>query len=76
MRCNNVGGKDRVMRYVIGAIGIGVALFAPIAIEWKMVILVIGGIALVTALTRYCPVNAALGLNTCRHEERRDTPTG
>ncbi len=60
----NVGGMDRTARFVIGIVLLAVALFAPAAMGWRIVALIIAVIALVTATTRYCPVNAAIGIDT------------
>ncbi len=61
----NVGGIDRTARIVVGIILLIVGLVAPIGMTWRIVALVIAAIALVTAFTRLCPVNAILGINTC-----------
>lgn len=37
---------------------------------WEALLLVLGGIATFTALSRYCPLNSALGINTCRDAGR------
>jgi hypothetical protein len=71
----NVGGYDRLGRFVIGAVlviaGIGgyagmlrVAV-GPLPQALTAVVLVlIGGILLVTGYTRKCPINSVIGLNT------------
>jgi hypothetical protein len=70
MNCN-VGGFDMIARIVAGAILLVVAFFVPMETVWQTVIIVLGTIALVTGLIRYCPANALLGLNTCKQEPRR-----
>lgn len=70
MKCN-VGGADRALRFIIG----GAALVAGFALEslgWKIAAFVIAGLALLTAVVRFCTFNALLGVNTCRH--RIDRP--
>ena len=71
----NVGGYDRLGRFVIGSILViaGIAGYAgmlrvavgPLQQALTAVILVlIGAILLVTGFTQKCPINSALGVNT------------
>lgn len=72
----NVGGYDRLGRFVVGAVLLvaGVAGYAglfrvavgplPQALTALLLVLV-GAILLVTGYTRRCPINGVLGLNTC-----------
>lgn len=64
MKCN-VGGIDRTGRLVIGIVLLVIGLIAPLEILWQVVVLVLAAIALVTGVVRFCPLNAAFGLNTC-----------
>lgn len=66
----NVGTFDRIARIIIGAVLVllpllpGIALFAyPL---WFWASLVVGAILIGTALIRFCPIYAALGLSTCK----------
>ncbi|WP_435627749.1 YgaP family membrane protein [Candidatus Ferrigenium straubiae] len=70
MKCN-VGGIDRTGRIVIGVVLLAVGLAAPIEMTWRIVALVVAAIALVTAIVRFCPANAAFGINTCEGEEKK-----
>jgi len=65
MKCN-VGGGDRIFRIVVGLVLIALGIFAPVAGVWKIVFFVLAAIALGTAFLRYCPINQAIGLNTCK----------
>lgn len=47
----NVGSLDRNVRYLLGAIFVLIALFAPVDPMWRIVAVVIGIIAFVTAIT-------------------------
>lgn len=71
MKCN-VGGIDRNGRIVIGSVLLVVGLVAPIEMAWRIVALVIAGIALVTAVVRFCPANAIFGINTCEGEKTKE----
>ena len=60
----NVGGTDRAVRLVAGGALLGAAALAPIDGRVRALMGVGGVAALGTALTGYCSVNAALGINT------------
>ncbi len=70
MKCN-VGGIDRTGRIVLGVVLLIVGLVTPIELTWRIVALVVAGIALVTATVRFCPANAIFGINTCESEEKK-----
>ncbi|MBU1426297.1 MAG: DUF2892 domain-containing protein [Gammaproteobacteria bacterium] len=67
----NVGGIDRIGRIVIGVVLLVVGLAAPLSATWQIVALVVAAIALVTAFVQFCPLNALLGINTCKVEEKK-----
>jgi hypothetical protein len=56
----NVGGIDRILRIVVGAILVALAAMGTIGF-WGY----IGVVLLATGLLRFCPVYPLLGLNTC-----------
>ena len=70
MKCN-VGGIDRTIRIVLGLVLLVVGLAAPIEMTWRIVALVIAGIALVTATVGFCPANAIFGINTCEGKGKK-----
>lgn len=71
----NVGGYDRLARFVVGALLVlaGVAGYAglfrvavgplPQALT-SLVLVVVGAVLLVTGLTRKCVLNSVVGMNT------------
>jgi hypothetical protein len=67
MKCN-VGGADKALRIIIGIAALAAAIFADLAIGWRVAAYAVGGIALITAFVGYCPLNQIIGLNTCRKE--------
>ncbi len=64
MKCN-VGGMDRAGRSMIAIAALGTGLFAPVNAVARITLLALGGTAAFTVLTGYCPLNEALGVNTC-----------
>lgn len=66
----NVGTPDRIARIVVGAVLVllpylsGLAVFAnPF---WLGASVAVGAVLIVTALVRFCPLYAILGLSTCK----------
>lgn len=66
----NIGTPDRIARIVIGVVLAllpfvsGLPLFAnPV---WLWASIVVGAVLIVTALVRFCPLYAILGLSTCK----------
>lgn len=62
----NVGGLDRTLRGVAAIVLISAGLLIQFP-GWifEAVLLILGAIAGLTALVRFCPLNQALGINTC-----------
>ena len=66
----NVGTPDRIARIAVGAVLVllpfvsGLALFANPLWLWSSV--VVGAVLILTALVRFCPLYAILGLSTCK----------
>ena len=72
----NVGGLDRIMRFVIGALLI-VTPFVPGLQDlvtswggWKYALTVVGGIMVTTAAMRFCPAYILFGIRTCPASRR------
>ena len=70
MKCN-VGGIDRTGRIVLGIVLLVIGLAAPLEMTWRIVVLVVAAVALVTAVVRFCPANAIFGINTCEGERKK-----
>ncbi|ADH62246.1 MAG: YgaP family membrane protein [Deinococcota bacterium] len=61
----NVGSTDRMVRYLLVVVFAVIALFFVAGI-WKWVFGLLAVVMLVTATTNFCPIWAALGINTRR----------
>jgi len=61
MKCN-VGGTERIIRIVLGAI---ILLFGLYFKSWWGII---GLVPIITGAIRYCPISAVLGISTCKVE--------
>lgn len=59
---SNVGGIDRILRIVIGAVLVALAATGQVGV-WGW----IGLLPLATGLIGWCPPYSLLGINTCRN---------
>lgn len=62
----NVGMTDKIIRLVIGLVLIIIALIIPMSAALQIILLIIGIIALLTALTGFCCLYTLIGVNTCK----------
>jgi hypothetical protein len=65
----NVGTTDRALRLIAGVVLLALTWIAPIAVFHGTLVVtlatVVGLVMVGTALFRFCPLYAALGMNTC-----------
>ena len=63
----NMGGTDKFIRFLLGVFG-GLLVYYNILTEpTSYVVLVMVAILLLTAITGFCPLYGALGINSFRH---------
>ena len=61
----NMGNADRTIR-TIAAIAFAILYFTgTVTGTWGIVLLVLGGIFLLTSLVSFCPLYAMIGMDTC-----------
>lgn len=65
MGCN-VGGFERPVRILVGIVLIGIGAFAGLSVWGTSILLILGGIALVTGAIGFCPLWTLVGINTCQ----------
>jgi uncharacterized membrane protein HdeD (DUF308 family) len=61
----NVGGIERGMRLLIGIALLALAFLHVVTGTMAIAAYVVGAIALVTGLIRFCPLWTVFGINTC-----------
>jgi hypothetical protein len=81
----NVGGYERIARFVAGPVLVVVGLAAlggvvtlatgPLGLAVAAVLALVGAVLLTTAVTQKCPLNRALGLDTYRGDRPTDSST-
>ena len=64
--CKNVGGTEKVIRFVLGGVLMVVALVLDLPTWGTVTLSVVGIVALVTGAVGYCPAWTLFGINTCR----------
>lgn len=64
----NVGGLDRILRFVVGAALLALTASGAIGL-WGL----IGIVLVATAAFRFCPAYRLVGLNTCPLQSAPDT---
>jgi len=64
MKCN-VGGMERNARFIVAVIFALIAWFLVATVISKVIFGILAAILLLTALIRFCPLNAVFGRNSC-----------
>lgn len=62
----NIGFVDRVIRFTVGLLLLGVVVWMPGHARWFGLI---GLVPLVTAMMGECPLYTVLGISTCKPDE-------
>jgi hypothetical protein len=63
---SNVGPIDRVVRFVVAALAVVAAVAVGVGTVGGIILLVVGGVMLVTGLVGFCPLYRVFGVNTCK----------
>jgi len=61
----NMGNADRFIRILLALVFAYLYFGEIITGTWGIVLLVLGGIFVLTSLIGYCPLYSLVGLNTC-----------
>jgi hypothetical protein len=61
----NMGNTDRVIRILLAAIFAALYFGGIVTGTLGLVLVVLGGVFVVTSLVSFCPLYALVGLNTC-----------
>lgn len=59
----NVGNTDRLVRYALAVVFFLIALFGTVVV-WKWIFAILGVVMVLTAALNFCPIWAALKINT------------
>ena len=61
----NEGTIDRIIRAIIGVVALVAAVAVGVGTVGGIVLLVLGGIMVVTAAVGFCPLYRVFGIHTC-----------
>ena len=61
----NVGNMDKVLRIVLAVVMSVLYFTGTVSGTLGTVLLILGGVFLLTALVGFCPLYAMVGINTC-----------
>ena len=64
----NVGSSDRLFRLLLTIVAGSIYYSGMVTGFWGIVILIFGGIMLITSLAGVCPFYNLIGVNTCKEE--------
>ena len=61
----NMGGADRSIRILLAVVLAYLYFGGIVTGTWGLVLVILGGVFVVTSLVGFCPLYAAVGINTC-----------
>jgi Protein of unknown function (DUF2892) len=65
----NIGSTDMLIRIIIGLLFLALWGFKVISGIVAIVLLVVAGIFIITALAEFCPLYGFLGISSCKKKE-------
>ena len=65
----NMGSTDRMIRIIVAALFAVVYFTGTVTGTLGVVLLVLGGVFVLTSIVSFCPLYAIVGLNTCPLEK-------
>lgn len=60
-----MGGADRIIRVLLAAVFAYLYFGGIVTGTWGLVLVILGGVFLLTSLVGFCPLYTLVGLNTC-----------
>jgi hypothetical protein len=64
----NMGGADRIIRIIIAAVFAYLYFSGTVTGTLGLVLVILGGVFVLTSLISFCPLYTLFGLNTCGHK--------
>ncbi|MGB5229425.1 YgaP family membrane protein [Eudoraea sp.] len=65
----NMGSTDRIIRFIVAAIFIGLYFTNTVTGIWGIALLVLAGVFILTSFVSFCPLYAPFGLSTCPNKD-------
>ena len=64
-RKKNIGSTDKIIRIILGIVGMVLYFMNIVSGALGMVVVVLAAVMLLTSLINFCPLYTILGVNTC-----------
>ena len=64
----NMGSLDRFIRIIIAAVIVGLYTAQVISGTMAIILLVVGGVFVLTSMVSFCPLYAPFGITTCKKD--------
>ena len=61
----NMGSPDRIIRVILAIVFAALYFTGTVTGTWGIVLLVLGGVFILTSVVGMCPLYALMGMNTC-----------
>ncbi len=61
----NMGNADRAIRVLLAIVFAALYFTGTVTSTWGIVLLVLGGVFVLTSLVSFCPLYTLVGMNTC-----------
>ena len=61
----NMGGEDRIIRMLIAIVFAYLYFGGIVTGTWGLVLVILGGVFVLTSLIGFCPLSAPFGISTC-----------
>jgi len=61
----NMGGEDRIIRMLIAIVFAYLYFGGIVTGTWGLVLVILGGVFVLTSLIGFCPLYAPFGISTC-----------
>jgi Protein of unknown function (DUF2892) len=62
---HNMGSADRIIRILLAAIFAYLYFGGIVTGTWGLVLVILGGVFVLTSLVGFCPLYTLFGINTC-----------
>ena len=67
----NMGSADRIVRFIVAAVIAVLYISGIISGMLGIILLVLGGIFVLTSVVGFCPLYAPFGIRTCKTKENK-----
>jgi len=66
---HNMGTADRIIRIILAAVFAYLYFGGIVTGTWGLVLVILGGVFVLTSLVGFCPLYSPFGINTCAKKQ-------